>query len=176
MTSDASDPSASAASGSVASAASGSIASAASGGRPTTVIVSGYFNPLHIGHLRLLQAARAAGDRLVVIVNNDLQQEMKKGKVIMPEADRREIVAAIGIVDEAIVAVDDDRTVCASLELIAGRESGNRLVFGNGGDRDSMAEVPEAAVCEAHGIEMVFDMGGTDKADSSSRINEALGA
>jgi glycerol-3-phosphate cytidylyltransferase/D-beta-D-heptose 7-phosphate kinase/D-beta-D-heptose 1-phosphate adenosyltransferase len=145
-------------------------------GRPTTVIVSGYFNPLHIGHLRLLQAAEALGDRLVVIVNNDAQQVMKKGKVIMPEQDRREIVAALRMVDEAIVAVDEDRTVCATLELIAQREAGNRLVFGNGGDRNAVTAVPEAEVSARHGIEMVFDMGGTDKADSSSRINQALGA
>ncbi|CAN5400307.1 hypothetical protein BH23ACT9_BH23ACT9_16010 [soil metagenome] len=142
----------------------------------TTVIVSGYFNPLHIGHLRLLQAAADAGDRLVVIINSDAQQTMKKGKVIMSEGDRREIVAAIGIVDEAMIAIDDDRTVCASIEAIAQREEGARLVFGNGGDRDSAGAVPEAAVCERYGIEMVFDMGGTDKADSSSRINEAMGA
>ncbi len=142
--------------------------------RPTTVIVSGYFNPLHVGHLRMLQAGRAAGDRLVVIVNNDVQQVMKKGRVIMPEEDRREIVAAIGIVDEAMIAIDDDGTVIASLEAIAQREQGRRLVFGNGGDRDSAAVVPEQEVCDRYGIEMVFDMGGAYKADSSSRINEAL--
>lgn len=144
----------------------------------TTVIVSGYFNPVHIGHLRLLQAARAAGDRLVVIVNNDRQQQRKKGRVIMPEADRRDIVAAIGIVDEAVVAVDDDETVIATIEQIARAERAadpdRRIVFGNGGDRDSAAVVPEQAVCDRYGIEMVFDMGGTDKADSSSRINQAL--
>ncbi len=142
--------------------------------QPTTVIVSGYFNPLHIGHLRMLQAAAAAGDRLVVIVNNDVQQVLKKGKVLMPETDRREIVAAIGIVDEAIIAVDADPTVIASIEMIAQREEGRRMVFGNGGDRDSAAVVPEQEVCDRYDIAMVFDMGGTDKADSSSRINEAM--
>lgn len=143
--------------------------------RPTTVIVSGYFNPFHIGHLRLLQAAKGAGDKLIVIVNNDVQQQMKKGKVIMPEGDRHAIVSAIGIVDEAMIAIDDDGTVGASLEHIATRETGSRLVFANGGDRDSAAVVPEEAVCRRYDIEMVFDMGGTDKADSSSRINAMLG-
>ncbi|WP_370327765.1 adenylyltransferase/cytidyltransferase family protein [Euzebya sp.] len=142
--------------------------------RPTTVIVSGYFNPFHIGHLRLLQAAAEAGDRLVVIVNNDVQQRMKKGRIIMTESDRREIVAAIGIVDEAVIAVDDDRTVIRTIEQIAQREQGSRLVFGNGGDRDSAAVVPEQEVCDRYGIEMVFDMGGTDKADSSTRITSAM--
>jgi putative ATPase len=147
----------------------------------TTVIVSGYFNPLHIGHLRLLQAARAAGDRLVVIVNNDHQQVLKKGAVIMPEGDRQAIVAALGVVDQAVVAVDEDRTVRATIEQIARAERAafgedRRLVFGNGGDRDSAAVVPEQDVCDRYGIEMVFDMGGTDKADSSTRINAALAA
>ncbi|HUG83523.1 MAG TPA: adenylyltransferase/cytidyltransferase family protein [Euzebya sp.] len=153
-----------------------STASQPAGDQPArTVIVSGYFNPLHIGHLRLLQAARAAGDKLVVIVNNDAQQQLKKGRVIMSQDDRREIVAAIGIVDEAIIAVDEDETIRATLAAIAEREAGNRLVFGNGGDRDSAGAVPETEVCERYGITMVFDMGGTNKADSSSRINDALG-
>ncbi|MEE8601883.1 adenylyltransferase/cytidyltransferase family protein [Euzebya tangerina] len=141
---------------------------------PTTVIVSGYFNPLHIGHLRYLQAGAAAGDRLIVIVNNDLQQQLKKGRVIMSAEDRREIVAALGMVDEAVIAIDQDPTVVATIESIAQRETGARLVFGNGGDRDSAAEVPEQTVCDRYSIEMVFDMGGTEKADSSTRINAAM--
>ncbi|MGI9017541.1 MAG: adenylyltransferase/cytidyltransferase family protein [Euzebya sp.] len=140
----------------------------------TTVIVSGYFNPLHIGHLRMLQAAAGAGDKLIVIVNNDVQQRLKKGRVIMAEDDRRQILAAIGIVDEAMIAIDDDPTVIASIQAIAQREQGRRLIFANGGDRDSAAAVPEQEICDRYGVEMVFDMGGTDKADSSTRINAEL--
>jgi cytidyltransferase-like protein len=140
----------------------------------TTVIVSGYFNPFHIGHLRYLQAGRALGDRLVVIVNNDVQQTLKKGRIIMPEGDRLEIVQAIGIVDEAMIALDQDPTVIRSIEAIAKREQDVQLIFGNGGDRDSAAEVPEQEVCDRYGITMVFDMGGNAKADSSTRINQAL--
>ena len=111
----------------------------------------------------------------MVIVNNDRQQELKKGRVIMSEDDRREIVGALGIVDEAVVAVDEDATVVASIAAVAEREQGVNLVFGNGGDRDSAAEVPEQEVCDRYGIRMVFDMGGTEKADSSTRINEVMG-
>ena len=74
----------------------------------TLVIVSGYFSPLHCGHLDYLEAGASLGDRLIVIVNNDLQQKKKKGKVILPQQDRLRIVKALSIVDEACVAIDDD--------------------------------------------------------------------
>lgn len=142
--------------------------------RPTLVIVSGYFSPLHVGHLDLIEAGAAAGDRLVVIVNNNEQQRLKKGTVIIDEADRLRIVRALRSVDDAIVAVDDDATVSASIAEIAERHPDHRIVFGNGGDRKSGAVVPETEVCERYGIEMVFNFGGTEKADSSTRILAAM--
>jgi len=144
--------------------------------KPILTILSGYFSPLHIGHLEMIEAGAAYGDRLVVIVNNNEQQRMKKGKVILDEQDRLRIVKALRVVDDAIIAVDTDRTVSASLRLLAEKYGdSHRLVFANGGDRASGAVVPETSVCEEYGIEMVFGMGGTDKADSSTRINMALG-
>lgn len=139
------------------------------------MIVSGYFSPIHVGHLDMIESAAAQGDRLVVIVNNNEQQKAKKGKVIMDEQDRLRIVQALRAVDEAFIAIDTDRTVSASLRLVAEKHPEYRLVFANGGDRASGAVVPESAVCQEHGIEMVFDMGGTAKADSSTRINMELG-
>ncbi len=144
--------------------------------KPTLTILSGYFSPLHIGHLDMIEAGAEHGDRLVVIVNNNEQQLMKKGKVILDEQDRLRIVKALRVVDDAIIAVDADRTVSASLRLLAEKYGdSHRLVFANGGDRVSGAVVPETSVCEEYGIEMVFGMGGSDKADSSTRINMALG-
>ncbi len=142
----------------------------------TAIIVSGYFSPLHAGHLDMLEDAADRGDLLIVIVNNNDQQVLKKGKVIIDEADRLRIVRALRMVDHAFIAVDEDRTVGASLEKVA-REFGSDydLVFANGGDRNDDAVVPEAAVCRENDIEMVFDMGGIDKRDSSSRINVELG-
>ncbi|MBI4426271.1 MAG: adenylyltransferase/cytidyltransferase family protein [Candidatus Kerfeldbacteria bacterium] len=139
------------------------------------VIVSGYFNPVHRGHIRLLRQARQLGDKLIVIVNNDVQQRLKKGKIIMSEAERMEVVSAMRDVDEVVLSVDQDRTVCRTLELVAGRYAGSRIIFANGGDRSSTREIPETAVCEQHGIVMRFGVGGGDKPQSSSNINQALG-
>ena len=140
----------------------------------TAAVVSGYFSPLHVGHLDMIEGATELADEVFVIVNNNAQQEIKKGKVIIDEADRLRVVQALGAVDHAIVAVDEDRTVSASLAHLAETFSDYTLIFANGGDRIPDF-VPEAETCEAHGIELVFGVGGNEKADSSSRINVELG-
>lgn len=140
------------------------------------VIVSGYFNPIHAGHIKLFQAAKKLGDKLVVIVNNDIQQKIKKGKIIMNQHDRLEIVKAISYVDNACLAMDSDATVCQTLLSIINHSmySGNEFIFANGGDRDESKKVPEADICERAGIKMIFDCGGTIKLDSSTRINNLI--
>ena len=142
--------------------------------RPIAIIVSGYFSPLHIGHLDMIEAAAAEGDMLIVIVNNNDQQIAKKGKLILDEHDRLRLVRALGVVDEALIAVDTDRTVSATLRHIAETHPDHDLVFANGGDRKPEF-VPEAKVCEEYGIRMLFGVGGDQKADSSTRINMELG-
>ena len=142
---------------------------------PTSAaIVSGYFSPLHVGHLDMIEAAAELADEVIVIVNNNAQQEIKKGKVLIDEADRLRVVLALEAVDHAIIAVDEDRTVSASLAHLANTYENYSLIFANGGDRVPDF-VPEAAACEEHGIELVFGVGGDNKADSSSRINVELG-
>jgi cytidyltransferase-like protein len=138
-------------------------------------IVSGYFNPLHVGHLRMMEAARALTGYLVVIVNNDAQQMIKKGKIIVPLKDRMEVVRALRVTDEAIAAVDDDSTVKRTLRMIREKYPDAQLIFANGGDRSSAAKISEADVCAELGIELRFGVGGEDKADSSTHINAMLG-
>lgn len=138
------------------------------------VIVSGYFNPLHGGHLDMIEAAAKMGDHLIVIVNNDKQQVLKKGKIILDEANRLRVLRSIKGVDQSVLSIDDDPTICKTLEMVAGQHPGDDLVFANGGDRDSEKEIPEAVVCREFGIEMRFDA-GEGKPDSSTRINQALG-
>ena len=145
------------------------------GGIMKTVIVSGFFNPLHGGHLDMIEAAAKLGDRLVVIVNNDVQQVMKKDKIILSEDNRARLIRALRDVDEVMIAVDQDPTVRESLRLVAEKYPEDDLVFANGGDRDSEKVIPEADVCHQYDIELLFGVGGVEKADSSTRINQALG-
>ena len=125
------------------------------------VAVSGYFDPIHIGHLEYLRMAKELGDSLVVIVNNNYQCKLKKGKHFMDENDRVEIVKALRFVDEVFLSVDNDRTVCKSLEEI------RPDIFANGGDR-ATSEVPETPVCKKFNIKMVDGLG--DKIRSSSSL------
>lgn len=144
-----------------------------------TVIVSGYFNPLHGGHLDMIEAAAKLGDYLIVIVNNDAQQMLKKGQIILDEENRLRLMRALKGVDQVMLSIDEDPAIINTLEMVAKQYPGNKLVFANGGDRDSEKAIPEADVCQKYGIEMVFGVGteirGLVKPDSSTRINQALG-
>lgn len=139
------------------------------------IIISGFFNPLHAGHLDMIEAAAKMGDHLVVIVNNDMQQMIKKGKIILDEQNRARLLAALRDVDEVFISVDEDPTVIRTLEKIRQKYPDDYLVFANGGDRDSVKVIPEAEVCQANDIELLFGVGGNEKVDSSTRINQALG-
>ena len=125
------------------------------------VAVSGYFDPIHVGHLEYLKLAKQLGDKLVVIVNNDKQTILKKGKSFMNEKDRMEIVSALQCVDEVFLSIDDDKSVCKSLEFL------KPSIFANGGDR-SLSEIPETAIMEKYSIKMVDGLGA--KIRSSSKI------
>ncbi|PIN76085.1 phosphomannomutase [Candidatus Woesearchaeota archaeon CG10_big_fil_rev_8_21_14_0_10_36_11] len=143
----------------------------------TLVIISGYFNPTHIGHVRLIEDAKKLGDKLIVIVNNDIQQIRKKGKIIMSEDERVEVVKAMKYVDEVFLSIDEESPVINSLEHIARlHRHWNKIIFANGGDRESKKVVPETPLCERYNIEMRFDVGGTEKLNSSTNINRLRGA
>ena len=130
------------------------------------VIVSGYFNPLHKGHIELFDKAKVSGDELWVIVNNDIQRKLKGSKAFMEQDERLIIVKAIGIVDKVIISIDKDKTQCASLTYLAeqyGREFD--LYFANGGDQNNEC-IPEFSVCRSKGIGLIEGLG--DKIQSSS--------
>lgn len=123
----------------------------------------------------MIEWAAAYGDRVVVIVNNDVQQMIKKGKIILDEQNRVRLIKALRVVDDVVLSVDQNQPVIDSLKLVAEKYPEDELVFANGGDRASGKVVPETEICEEYNIEMVFDAGGNAKYDSSTRINRETG-
>jgi len=133
----------------------------------TLVIVSGYFNPINEGHLEYLNRSKALGDSLYVIINNDLQRELKGSKPFLTEQQRRTILKNIKAVDDVIIAIDENKFVDKTLELIYKEEAHkyDKILFTNGGDQTAET-IGEKVTCEKLGIEMIFDLG--DKIQSSS--------
>jgi cytidyltransferase-like protein len=129
--------------------------------KKTTVAVSGYFNPLHVGHLEMIQEAKKLGDHLVVIVNNDKQVEIKGSVPFMSEEDRVEIVESLKGVDQVFLSIDKDSTVCESLVKI------KPDIFANGGDRKSLGDVPEYPICQKYNIKMVDGLGKKIRSSST---------
>jgi len=130
------------------------------------IIVSGYFNPIHKGHLEYFQNAKKLADFLFVIVNSDHQRALKQSKEFQLEDERMLIVSSLKPVDKAILSVDKDRTVCQTIASIAndyGQEYD--LAFANGGDQNNTT-IPERPICEKMGITLLDGLG--DKIQSSS--------
>jgi len=130
------------------------------------IIVSGYFNPIHKGHLEYFLNAKSLANFLFVIVNNDHQRALKESKEFQLEEERMLIVSYLKPVDKAILSIDTDRTVCKTIAKIA-KEYGNDydLAFANGGDQNNDT-IPERAICEKMGIRLLDGLG--DKIQSSS--------
>ncbi len=135
--------------------------------KPIVVAVSGYFNPLHVGHLEMIQKSKKLGDELVVIVNNDFQVALKGSVPFMPLSDRVKIIKALRDVDRVFVSIDRDKTVCKSLAKV------RPDIFANGGDRHSIGDVPEYAICKKYGIKMVDGLGKKIRASSQLIANAA---
>ncbi|OGY96268.1 MAG: hypothetical protein A2122_00675 [Candidatus Liptonbacteria bacterium GWB1_49_6] len=135
------------------------------GKKKVIVAVSGGFDPFHVGHARLFQRAKALGDELVVILNNDNWLRKKKGQAFMPEQERKEIIEALAAVDKVVLTGHlkdpSDMSVCAELKKI------RPDIFANGGDR-KLHNIPEVAVCEEIGCRMIFNIGHGGKVQSSS--------
>ena len=130
------------------------------------IIVSGYFNPIHKGHIAYFNNAKSLCDVLFVIVNSDLQRGLKGTKEFQKEAERLFIVQNIKAVDTAIISIDEDRTVCKSIRFLY--ENNKEIYdfgFANGGDQNNNS-IPEVPVCQELGIQLIEGLG--DKIQSSS--------
>ena len=125
------------------------------------VCVSGYFDPIHIGHIEYFKLSKNIGDKLMVIVNNDKQAELKKGKAFMPCDERIKIIKELKCVDYVIKSIDNDRTVCETLSSVTPKPD----YFCNGGDQNNNT-IPEVEICNLRNIKLKDGFG--DKIQSSS--------
>ena len=125
------------------------------------IAASGYFDPIHAGHIEYLTLSKKLGDKLIVILNNDKQAILYKGFIFMPLKERVKILKSLKCVDEIFVSIDKDESVCKSLNVI------RPDIFTNGGNRFKN-KVPEAKACKKLGIKMIDGLG--EKIQSSSEL------
>ncbi len=131
------------------------------------VSVSGYFDPVHVGHLEYFKKSKKIGTKLMVIINNDEQAILKKGKPFMPVDERIKIIKEFRCVDFVVKSIDTDRTVCKTLETVEPKPD----YFCNGGDQNNNT-IPETEVCKKRGIELRDGFG--DKIQSSSWLIKGI--
>jgi len=133
------------------------------------VAISGYFDPIHKGHIEYIKLAKELVPNcyLVVILNNDEQAIIKKGRAFMPLEHRVAILQAIKYVDEVFISIDKDKSVCKSLEIV------KPDIFAKGGDRFT-DEVPEAEICRKLNIKMVDGLGKKISSSSQFIYNELM--
>ena len=130
------------------------------------IIVSGYFNPLHKGHIEYFLNAKKHGDKLFVIVNSDYQRKIKGSKEFMKEDERVFIINQLKIVDKSFISIDKDRSVCETIKLIHNEYSLKYdLCFANGGDQNNDS-IPEREVCDMMDVTLIDGLG--EKIQSSS--------
>ena len=133
------------------------------------VVISGGFDPIHIGHLRMIQEATKLCTKLIVIVNSDRFLIEKKGYAFMPIEERIEIIKGFSGVYRVVESIDDDMTVSKTIEWLAEEE--NIKCFANGGDRKNETDIAEAEVCKKYNIDMEFNVGGGKIQSSSSLVS-----
>ena len=136
--------------------------------KPKAIIVSGYFNPLHKGHIEYFKEARKYADKLFIIVNNDYQRELKGSKKFMDESERVLIISELKICDNVVLSIDKDSSVINTLQKINSEFSSKfSLYFGNGGDQNNEI-IPERDICDKLSIKLIDNLG--EKIQSSSWI------
>jgi cytidyltransferase-like protein len=141
----------------------------------SVMILSGYFNPIHPGHISMMREAKTHADTLIVIINNDHQVKIKGTVPFMDEWSRSYIVQSIKHVDYTLLSIDKDVAVVKSIEKISRDFPNREIFFGNGGDRaPDASSIPEVKYCEENGIGLIYGLGDKKRYSSSSLIEDSI--
>jgi D-beta-D-heptose 7-phosphate kinase/D-beta-D-heptose 1-phosphate adenosyltransferase len=136
------------------------------------MVLSGGFDPVHKGHVRMFKAAKNMAHVVVVGINSDNWLVRKKGKAFMNFAERAEIIEAFRCVDEVMPFNDDDNSAMDLLVKVHSLYPTKSIAFGNGGDRTA-DNIPEKGFCQAYKIDLIFQLGGGKVQSSSTLIKES---
>ena len=136
----------------------------------TIAIVSGGFDPIHPGHIMMMEECKKFSDYLIVGLNSDVWLTRKKGNFFMDMKHRSYVVSRLKVVDETMEFNDDDNSASDLLKKVVEKYPGTKVVFANGGDRSDPSKVRELEIAEKLKIELKFGVGGSHKESSSSDL------
>ncbi len=135
-------------------------------------IVSGGFDPVHVGHLRMFQDAKKLANKVVVLLNNDDWLIKKKGKPFMSQTQRKEILDEFNSITEVIIQKSSEKSSSLAIKEFAVKNRNKKICYCNGGDRSDIKNILEASICEKFNIDLEFGVGGKEKIESSSELTK----
>ena len=135
-------------------------------------LVSGGFDPVHIGHLRMFKDAKSLSDKVILLLNNDEWLVKKKGKPFMTEDQRKEILDEFKSISEVIIQTSSDKSSSKAIEEFVFKNPNKIICYCNGGDRSNIKNILEVDMCEKLGVNLEFGVGGEEKIESSSDLTK----
>tara|TARA_B100000927_G_scaffold242135_1_gene203804 strand:- start:5102 stop:5881 length:780 start_codon:yes stop_codon:yes gene_type:complete len=135
-------------------------------------LVSGGFDPVHVGHLRMFQDAKKLSDKVIVLLNNDEWLIEKKGKPFMSQEQRKEILEEFESISKVIIQKSNEKSSSKAIQEFAYKNERKNICYCNGGDRSNIENIREAEICKKLNIDLIFGVGGEEKIESSSELTK----